>query len=122
MNSKFTGEPSKKFVNPILTAKGDTRATVALTHPETLWFNTGTLCNIACVNCYIESSPTNDALAYMCSGDVKNYLKQIAERDWPIREIGFTGGEPFIHPNMTTMASLRRVSYTHLTLPTIFRV
>ena len=106
MNSKFTDESNKKFVNPILTAKGDTRATVALTHPETLWFNTGTLCNITCVNCYIESSPTNDSLAYMGIDDVENYLKQIAERDWPIREIGFTGGEPFMNPNMAKMARL----------------
>ena len=106
MNSKSNVESTKKFVNPILTAKGDTRATVALTHPETLWFNTGTLCNITCVNCYIESSPTNDALAYMGIDDVENYLKQIAERDWPIREIGFTGGEPFMNPNMAKMARL----------------
>ena len=106
MNSKFTGESTKKFLDPILTANGDTRATVALTHPETLWFNTGTLCNITCVNCYIESSPTNDALAYMGIDDVENFLKQVAERNWPIQEIGFTGGEPFMNPNMAEMARL----------------
>ena len=55
----------KKFSDSNVTAKGEARARVALTHPETLWFNTGTLCNIECVNCYIESSPTNDALVYI---------------------------------------------------------
>ena len=30
-----------KFEDPYVTAKGETRATVALSHPETLWFNTG---------------------------------------------------------------------------------
>ena len=54
-----------KFENPKLTAKGEDRATVSLSNPQTLWFNTGTLCNIECVNCYIESSPTNDALVYI---------------------------------------------------------
>ena len=48
----------EKFSDPNVTAKGEARARVALTHPETLWFNTGTLCNIECVNCYIDSGPT----------------------------------------------------------------
>ena len=51
-----------KFQDPAVSAKGEPRAKVSLTHPETLWFNTGTLCNIECANCYIESSPSNDAL------------------------------------------------------------
>jgi hypothetical protein len=63
-----------KFVDPALTAKGEDRATVALTNPETLWFNTGTLCNIECVNCYIASSPTNDSLVYITTAEVQDYL------------------------------------------------
>ena len=49
---------------PNRTAKGEERAWVSLQQLETLWVNTGTLCNIECVNCYIESSPTNDQLVY----------------------------------------------------------
>lgn len=93
-----------KFQDVFVTAKGEQRASVALTHPETLWFNTGTLCNIQCVNCYIESSPTNDALVYITADEVRDYLDQIEEREWPIREIGFTGGEPFMNPQMIDMA------------------
>lgn len=89
-----------KFVDPALTAKGEDRATVALTNPETLWFNTGTLCNIECVNCYIASSPSNDSLVYITAAEVQDYLDQIIERDWPIKEIAFTGGEPFMNPQM----------------------
>ena len=95
-----------KFEDPFVTAKGERRASVALTHPETLWFNTGTLCNIACANCYIESSPENDALAYLAAEEVAEYLAQLAERGWPVREIGFTGGEPFMNPQMIDMARL----------------
>ncbi|MBO9449550.1 radical SAM protein [Tropicibacter sp. R16_0] len=93
-----------KFEDSFVTAKGETRASVALVDPETLWFNTGTLCNIQCVNCYIDSSPTNDALVYITADEVRSYLDQIAERKWPIREIGFTGGEPFMNPQMIDMA------------------
>jgi hypothetical protein len=99
-----------KFTNPTLTAKGETRATVALSNPQTLWFNTGTLCNIECVNCYILSSPTNDALVYITAEEVRDYLDQLEERKWNVSEIAFTGGEPFMNPQMIdiTEASLER--------------
>ncbi|MGZ2257877.1 radical SAM protein [Roseobacter sp. A03A-229] len=93
-----------KFIDPNVTAKGEPRATVALTAPKTLWFNTGTLCNIECLNCYIESSPSNDRLVYITADEVTDYLDQIEERAWPISEIAFTGGEPFMNPEMIEMA------------------
>ncbi len=93
-----------KFHDRFVTADGQTRASVALSHPETLWFNTGTLCNIECHNCYIESSPTNDALVYITADEVRTYLDQLIERDWKVREIAFTGGEPFMNPQMIDMA------------------
>ena len=92
-----------KFLDPEVTADGSTRASVAFTHPETLWFNTGTLCNITCANCYIESSPQNDALVYITAAEVGAYLDQLKERGWPVREIGFTGGEPFMNPELIAM-------------------
>jgi hypothetical protein len=95
-----------KFQDPFVTAKGEERAHVALSNPKTLWVNTGTLCNIECVNCYIDSSPTNDALVYFPLTDLENYLDQVVERAWPITEIGFTGGEPFMNPDMNAMAEL----------------
>jgi len=99
-----------KFKDPALTAKGEPRATVALSDPQTLWFNTGTLCNIECVNCYIESSPKNDALVYITADEVRDYLDQLEARKWNVREIAFTGGEPFMNPQMIdiTEAALAR--------------
>ncbi|WP_299933120.1 radical SAM protein [uncultured Pelagimonas sp.] len=93
-----------KFEHPGITAKGDKRARVALSDPQTLWFNTGTLCNITCANCYIESSPENDRLVYITADEVTNYLDQLDERKWQVREIAFTGGEPFMNPQMIDMA------------------
>ena len=58
-----------KFEDRLVTADGQSRARVALSHPETLWFNTGTLCNIECTNCYIASSPTNDDLVYLSADE-----------------------------------------------------
>ena len=96
--------PLGKFQDPDTTAKGEPRASVPLVDPRTLWFNTGTLCNIECVNCYIESSPENDRLVYMTTAEVTDFLDQIEERSWPIAEIGFTGGEPFMNPDIIDMA------------------
>lgn len=93
-----------KFRDPNVTADGAPRAHVPLSRPETLWFNTGTLCNIQCLNCYIESSPINDRLVYLNTAEVEDYLDQLDQRAWNVREIGFTGGEPFMNPQMLAMA------------------
>ncbi|WP_425098516.1 radical SAM protein [Tropicibacter sp. S64] len=95
---------SGKFLDPDVTADGSERARVALSDPQTLWFNTGTLCNITCANCYIESSPENDRLVYLTEAEVVDFLDQLDERGWGVREIGFTGGEPFMNPAMIPMA------------------
>ena len=97
--------PSAKFTHPDRTADGSPRAHVPLVALETLWFNTGTLCNLACANCYIESSPTNDALVYLVAADVARFLDEIADAGLPTREIGFTGGEPFMNPAIIAMLS-----------------
>ena len=101
---------TEKFSDPDVTAKGEVRAKVALTNPETLWFNTGTLCNIECLNCYIASSPSNDRLVYITLAEVEDYLDQLEDRAWNVREIGLTGGEPFMNPEIIDIieAGLKR--------------
>ena len=96
--------PSVKFRNPDFTANGEPRAVVPLTRLETLWINTGTLCNITCRNCYIESSPSNDRLAYISAAECAAYLDEISDLRLGTREIAFTGGEPFLNPDMVAMA------------------
>lgn len=97
------GRKLEKFVDPDWTAKGEARASVALEALETLWFNTGTLCNIECANCYIESGPKNDRLAYLTRDEVGRFLDEIATLGLDTREIGFTGGEPFMNPDFLDM-------------------
>jgi hypothetical protein len=98
-----TEATARKFQDPLTTAKGEERAVVALTHLSTLWFNTGSLCNIACVNCYMDSSPTNDDLVYLSLEDVVGYLDQVRDQNIPLREVAFTGGEPFMNRDLPAM-------------------
>lgn len=91
---------TQKFSDPYITAKGEQRAWVDLTALKTLWFNTGTLCNLACVNCYIESTPKNDRLVYLTHAEVVSYLDEISREKLTTEEIGITGGEPFMNPEI----------------------
>jgi len=92
-----------KFKDAFITAKGEQRAHVALKALDTLWFNTGTLCNLTCRNCYIESSPRNDRLVYLTAAEVGAYLDEIERDGHATRLIGFTGGEPFMNSELPAM-------------------
>jgi len=103
LNLPFKPLDPAKFKDPDTTAKGERRAAVALKRLETLWFNTGTLCNITCANCYIESSPTNDRLAYLTAAEMTRYLDEAEAIGQRPATIGFTGGEPFMNPEIVPM-------------------
>ncbi len=90
--------PREAFCHPDVTATGARRAAVPFTRLETVWFNTGTLCNITCAHCYIDSSPRNDRLVYLSAAEVGAYLDECQALAPPPREVGFTGGEPFMNP------------------------
>ncbi|WBQ12120.1 radical SAM protein [Hyphomonadaceae bacterium BL14] len=94
------------FTDPDVTAKGEPRAHVAFDTLRTLWFNTGTLCNIECVNCYIESSPSNDRLVYLTPDDAAPFLDEIDALGTGPVEIGFTGGEPYLNPHMNALTGM----------------
>jgi uncharacterized Fe-S cluster-containing radical SAM superfamily protein len=95
-----TDLPLAPFTDPLITAKGEPRASVDWRGLKTLWLNTGTLCNIECANCYIESSPTNDRLVYLRLSDVTPFLDEIDALGEGTKEIGITGGEPFMCPDI----------------------
>ena len=103
--SSAIAEPMQaaKFVDPWRTADGKTRASVALAQLRTLWLNTGTLCNLACEHCYIESTPSNDRLVYLNRAEARSYLDELDTLQLGTEEIGFTGGEPFMNPDIIGM-------------------
>ena len=99
----MTNISENKFKDPILTADGSKRAFIEAKKIKTLWFNTGTLCNIECKNCYIESSPKNDRLVYITFEEVKSFIDEAMDNNLGTNEIAFTGGEPFMNKDILKM-------------------
>lgn len=95
--------PIEKFRDPERTASGEARAFVDQQSLQTLWFNTGSQCNLTCEHCYIESSPHNDRLAYITAAEVERTLDEVQELGLESRLVGFTGGEPFLNPEFMEM-------------------
>ncbi len=89
---------------PLVVLEGrDQRQTSALTVPfrrlTTLWVQlTGTWCNLECVHCINASGPGTPWLKPLDGEPVRRAI-QAAER-LGVREIYFTGGEPFLHPEI----------------------
>jgi len=66
---------------------------------DTLWLQvTGTVCNIACRHCFITCGPKNDSHPVMETDLIFSTLDEAAERG--VKEYYFTGGEPFMHPEI----------------------
>lgn len=69
---------------------------------DVLWIQvTGTLCNIACTHCFISCGPKNDSHPMMSRGEVVKLLKRAQAMG--VKEYYFTGGEPFLHPEIETL-------------------
>ncbi len=103
MEAEAILQQTGKFIDPQVTLTGQKRAAVRLLALRTLWLNTGTLCNIACTNCYIESSPRNDRLAYLGRDEAARFVAEAQALSPALVEIGFTGGEPFMNPDIVGM-------------------
>lgn len=72
---------------------------VELRSLDTLWFQVaGTLCNLACNHCFVSCSPTNHTHEFLSLEDVRRTLDEAVELG--VKEYYFTGGEPFLNPDM----------------------
>jgi AdoMet-dependent heme synthase len=97
--------------------------TVALRAPEvrfrfldSLWIQvTGTRCNIACRHCFVSCGPKADHIPMMSAEQVERALED--GRALGMRQVYFTGGEPFLHPELKriTRAALRIAPLTIVT-------
>ena len=89
---------------------------VALASLDTLWFQVGgTVCNLACTHCFISCSPTNHTHEMLTLAEVEQRLAEAAALG--VKEYYFTGGEPFLNPEMEAIlaATLRQGPATVLT-------
>lgn len=84
---------------PLLAETAAAAPRVELKSLDTLWFQVGgTVCNLACTHCFVSSSPTNHTHELMPLAEVRRYLDEAAGLG--VREYYFTGGEPFLNPEM----------------------
>ncbi len=93
---------------------------IELAHLDNLWFQvTGTLCNLACTHCFNNSGPDVRTFGFLSLEDVRRELEEGARRG--VRDVFFTGGEPFLHPVLAEMleASLESAPTTVLTNATL---
>src|SRR5437879_370096 len=71
----------------------------ALLHLDLLWIQVaGTHCNLECAHCFVSAGPGNDRHGLMSRDDVRRSVADGVALG--VREIYFTGGEPFLHPDM----------------------
>jgi molybdenum cofactor biosynthesis enzyme MoaA len=83
---------------------------------DTLWLQvTGTLCNIACRHCFISCGPKADRVPMMSVAACEEALAEGVRLG--VREIYFTGGEPFLHPDIRALVG-RALEIAPLTLIT----
>jgi molybdenum cofactor biosynthesis enzyme MoaA len=95
---------------------------VPLAHLDDLWFQVaGTRCNLECRHCFISCSPHNDEFGFLDLAPVRRALEESVSLG--VKEYYFTGGEPFLHPDMTAILELTLIygPATVLTNGTIFK-
>ena len=104
---------------PILDAPAPS---VSLAHLDELWFQvSGTLCNLTCHHCFISCSPHNHSFGYLELATIERFLDESVALG--VKEYYFTGGEPFLHRDMTAIleTTLRYGPATVLTNGTVFK-
>ncbi|RMG41427.1 MAG: radical SAM protein [Planctomycetota bacterium] len=95
---------------------------IGLSSLDELWFQVaGTRCNLQCAHCFISCSPHNKTYDFLTLDDVLRGLE--AGQRYGVREYYFTGGEPFLHPQLVAMlkATLEVGPATVLTNATVLK-
>jgi MoaA/NifB/PqqE/SkfB family radical SAM enzyme len=74
-------------------------AALPFRHLTALWVQvTGTYCNLQCVHCLNASGPREPWLPPLDAAAVRDWVREAAALG--VKEIYFTGGEPFLHPEI----------------------
>ncbi|MDP6450415.1 MAG: radical SAM protein [Lentisphaeria bacterium] len=65
---------------------------------QELWFHTGTNCNLSCPFCLEGSKPGDNRLQFISFDEVTPLIDEALELG--VERFSFTGGEPFLNPDM----------------------
>ncbi|HEV2988496.1 MAG TPA: radical SAM protein [Candidatus Angelobacter sp.] len=86
-------------------AENSNHPRIKLKHLDHLWFQvTGTLCNLACTHCFNNSGPGVRTFDFLSPASIAMELQQAVRLG--VKEIFFTGGEPFLHKELIEILAL----------------
>jgi molybdenum cofactor biosynthesis enzyme MoaA len=92
-----------------------------LIHLDALWVQVaGTVCNLSCGHCFVSCGPSNHHHSLMSRAEVGSHVTEALGLG--VKELYFTGGEPFLHPELIEILSdaLPLAPCTVLTNGTLF--
>ena len=92
-----------------------------LLHLDSLWIQVaGTLCNLTCTHCFVSCGPGENRHAMMTRDEVRSRVAEALLLG--VKEFYFTGGEPFLHPELLEILAdtLEHGPCTVLTNGTLF--
>jgi sulfatase maturation enzyme AslB (radical SAM superfamily) len=99
MSTEPSSAAPAEAVLPVVEDRAEPAPRVRLASLDVLWFQVaGTLCNLACSHCFISCSPTNRTHEMLSLEDVERHLADAVRLG--VKEYYFTGGEPFLNPDM----------------------
>lgn len=82
----------------LYTPQNEPRGYIQPKNLKELWFHTGTICNLSCPFCLEGSKPGDDRLNKVTLEDVVPFIEEALELG--VEQFSFTGGEPFVIPDM----------------------
>lgn len=82
---------------------GNPRGYIQPARLRELWFHTGTICNLSCPFCLEGSKPGDHRLEPMTFEDAKPFIQEALALG--AEQFSFTGGEPFIVPEIVEILS-----------------
>lgn len=87
---------------PLLEMEPSQRPAAPFVRLSALWIQiTGTWCNLECTHCLNASGPREPWLRPLDAETVRDAIRE--GEGLGVKEVYFTGGEPFLHPEMLTL-------------------
>lgn len=80
------------------TVEGQPAGYIQSTALKELWFHTGTRCNLGCWFCLEGSGPKAGRIDFISPHEAATYINEALNLG--VEQFSFTGGEPFVNPDM----------------------